>query len=132
MQFRPVWEAISDDEEEMSTTGNWVAANLSAKDGVTKANTAAESLACFATSAAVFSGLVVVTMAPMDKMAMQIIGKWIEFGERRRTTSDFLMPRLAKPAATDFTLRHSWGKVMVSPVAESMRAIWPSWRSEET
>lgn len=107
--------------------GNLVAANLTAKDGVTKANTAAESLDCFAISAAVFSGLVVVTMAPMDKIAMQIMGKWIELGERRRTTSDFLIPRPAKPAASDFTLCHSWGKVMVSPVAESMRAIWPLW-----
>jgi hypothetical protein len=131
-QFRPFWKGNSEEEEEMSTIGNWVAANLSAKDDVTKANTAAESVACFDISAAVFSGFVVVTTAPMDMIAMQIIGKWIELGERRRTTSDFLMPRPAKPAATDLTLRHSWGKVMVSPVAESMRAIRPLWGNEET
>lgn len=84
-----------------------MAANLTAKDGVAKANTAAESLAFFAISAAVFSGLVVVTMAPTEKTAMQIMGKYIEFAERLNTTSDFLMPRPAKPAASDFTLCHS-------------------------
>ena len=50
---------------------------------VAKANTAAESLACFASSVAAFRGLMVVMMAPMDKIAMQIMGKWIQFGERR-------------------------------------------------
>ena len=65
-----------------------------------------------------FRGLMVVMMAPMDKIAMQIMGKWIQFGERR----------IFKPTESDFTLCHSWRNVVVSPVAESMRAIRPLWR----
>ena len=61
---------------------------------VAKANTAVESPACFASSATTFGGLMVVMMAPMDKIAMHIMGKWIQFSERR----------IFKPAESDFTL----------------------------
>lgn len=96
-----------------------------------KARTGFESTICLAISRVVFRGLVVVMMAPRDITARHTMGKKIEFGDNSMMTWPFRMPMSDRYEATEFTARHSSGKVRWRPVEASMKAILPAWARDD-
>nr|GMC56567.1 hypothetical protein Iba_chr01fCG8340 [Ipomoea batatas] len=82
-----------------------------------------ESLTWLVSSEMVYSGLTVVTMAPMETTARKETGKRMEFGEKIKTTSDLEMLRLSRAWESLKTWVLSCENVKVCPVSESMSAV---------